>query len=254
MRLDGAERERRLLHLAVELDQHRLHRADDERQRDEQQRQQHGELRERDVDADRAGRAVEREQREAGDDRRQRERQVDQRVDEALAAELVAHEDPGDQRAGDGVDHASRRARRASVNRSAATAWRLLTALQNASKPPSVERTTTAASGSSTIRLSQSVEMPSAEGARPAGRAPAGSGRACSLGGRHSRVLLDLGDRAALDVEQLGVDLLPAAEVLDREQAGRVGELVLVGRQDLLVDRPVAPARRTSPAPGLERT
>ena len=32
----------------------------------------------------RAVRAVEREQREAGDDRRQRERQVDQRVDERL--------------------------------------------------------------------------------------------------------------------------------------------------------------------------
>ena len=32
------------------------------------------------------------------DDRRQRERQVDQRVDDALARELVAHEHPGDQR------------------------------------------------------------------------------------------------------------------------------------------------------------
>ena len=58
-------------------------------------------------------RAVERQQREAGDDRRQRERQVDQRVDDALAAEPVAHEHPGDQRAGDRVDRRSRRARRA---------------------------------------------------------------------------------------------------------------------------------------------
>src|SRR5829696_2822195 len=94
----GAERQRRLLHLAVELDQDRLDGADDERQRDEQQREQHGELRERDVDPDRAGRAVERQQREAGDDRRQRERQVDQRVDDALAAEPIADEDPRDQR------------------------------------------------------------------------------------------------------------------------------------------------------------
>ena len=36
-----------------------------------------------DVDPDRAARPVEREQHEAGDDRRQRERQVDQRVDDA---------------------------------------------------------------------------------------------------------------------------------------------------------------------------
>ena len=78
----GAERRRGLLHLAVELDQHRLHRAHDERQRHEQQREQDRPARVRDVDADRAVRAVEREQREAGDDRRQRERQVDERVDE----------------------------------------------------------------------------------------------------------------------------------------------------------------------------
>ena len=33
------ERGRGLLHLGLELDQHRLHRADDERQRDEQERE-----------------------------------------------------------------------------------------------------------------------------------------------------------------------------------------------------------------------
>ena len=47
----GAERRGRLLHLAVELDQHRLHRADDERQRHEQQRQHHADARVGDVDA-----------------------------------------------------------------------------------------------------------------------------------------------------------------------------------------------------------
>ena len=36
----GAERGRRLLHLAVELEQHGLHRADDERQRHEEEREQ----------------------------------------------------------------------------------------------------------------------------------------------------------------------------------------------------------------------
>ena len=59
--------------------------------------------REGDVDADRRARAVEREHQEAGDDRRQRERQVDDRVDERLAAEVVAHEHPGDDRPEDGV-------------------------------------------------------------------------------------------------------------------------------------------------------
>ena len=38
--LARAERARRLLHLGVELEQHRLHRAHDERQRHEEQRQE----------------------------------------------------------------------------------------------------------------------------------------------------------------------------------------------------------------------
>ncbi len=69
----------------VELEQHRLHRADDERQRHEEQREHDRRPGEGDVDR-RSGelRAVEREQRQAGDDRRQRERQVDERVHDAL--------------------------------------------------------------------------------------------------------------------------------------------------------------------------
>ena len=81
----GAERRGGLLHLAVELDQHRLHRADDEGEGDEEQRQR------RRATCVKAMSmpigpvvAVEREQRQAGDDRRQRERQVDHRVDDAL--------------------------------------------------------------------------------------------------------------------------------------------------------------------------
>ena len=99
-----AQRRRGFLHREVELEQHRLHRAHDERQRHEQQRQHDRRARERDVDADRAALAVERQQHDAGDDRRQRERQVDQRVDDGLAGELVAHQHPRDQRAEDGVD------------------------------------------------------------------------------------------------------------------------------------------------------
>ena len=64
-----------------------------------------------------------------------------------------------------------------SVKRSAATAWRLVTASQNASRPPSSDCATTAASGSSTMRLSHSVAMPrpsapDAAGGRAAWRAP----------------------------------------------------------------------------------
>ena len=168
----GAERERRLLHLAVELDQHGLHRADDERQRHEQQRQQHRELRVGDVDAERAGRAVERQQREPGDDRRQRERQVDQRVDEALAAEPVAHQDPGDQRAREGVDdgggerHEQREAQRGDR----------LAAADRA--PERIEAAVGRADDHGGQRQQDDQAEPERrdaepEGARPAGRAPA---------------------------------------------------------------------------------
>ena len=84
----------------VELEQHGLHRADDERQRDEQQREDDGGARAGDVDPDRRARPVERDQRQPGDDRRQREREVDDRVDDVLAAEVVADEHPGDDRPG----------------------------------------------------------------------------------------------------------------------------------------------------------
>jgi hypothetical protein len=47
---------------------------------------------------------VQGEQREPGDDRRQREGQVDDRVDDPLAAEVVADEDPRDERAEHDVD------------------------------------------------------------------------------------------------------------------------------------------------------
>ena len=67
----------RLLHLGVELEQHRLHGAHDERQRHEQQRQHDAGAACRRGRAERAVRPVQREQRQAGDDRRQRERQVD---------------------------------------------------------------------------------------------------------------------------------------------------------------------------------
>src|SRR3954447_25949772 len=152
-----------------------------------------------------------------------------------------------------------------SVKRSADTAWRLLPACQNAPVPPSSDLATTAASGSSTMMLSHSVATPrparpaapgrdAAGGGRPGGppagrgRAPAprghgaaGSGRPRSLGRRHPRVLLDLGERPPVGVEELVVDLAPAADVVDRHELLGRRELGGVGLQDRLVDRPVAP-------------
>ena len=82
-----AERGGGLLHLPVELEQHGLDGAHDERERHEEQREADRDLREGDVDAERALRAVAGDQRQPGDDRRERERKVDDRVDDALAPE-----------------------------------------------------------------------------------------------------------------------------------------------------------------------
>jgi hypothetical protein len=55
------------------------------------------------VDVHGASRAVQGQQRQARDDRRQRERQIDHGVDRALAEEAVPDERPGDGGAGDGL-------------------------------------------------------------------------------------------------------------------------------------------------------
>ena len=86
-----AERRRRLLLLGADLAQHGHDLAHDERQRDEDRGQHHPRQREEDLDpvvgqaAEPAAAAVEQEEREPDDDRRQRERQVDERVQRALA-------------------------------------------------------------------------------------------------------------------------------------------------------------------------
>ena len=68
---------------------------------------------------------------------------------------------------------------------------------------------------------------PRSDGGAVAGRESPES----SLGG-DSQVALDLGDRAARGIEELGGDRGPAAEVLDREQARGIRELVLVVGED----------------------
>src|SRR4029079_1406565 len=108
----------------------------------------------------------------------------------------------------------------------------------NAPGPASVERATTAASGIRTITLSHTVATPSERSpAAPGGpeererrravRAEPAEVRA-SLGSGDPRGLLDLRHGALVRVEELVVDLRPAAEVVDREQTLRRRELVLV--------------------------
>ncbi len=99
----GAEGVRGLLELGIDLDQQGLHGSDHERKRHEEQAERDRRPRVRDVDTDRRLRPVEREQRQSRDDRRQGEREVDDGVDHALAAELVTDEHPRGQRPEHGV-------------------------------------------------------------------------------------------------------------------------------------------------------
>ena len=112
-----AERRRGFLDVPVEIAQHRLHRAHHEGQADEGQRHDDAEGRIGDLPLERceqlpdpAVRGIERGQRDAGDGRRQGEGQVDDRLDDAAAEKLVAHQHPGDEEPEDGVD-AGRRQR-----------------------------------------------------------------------------------------------------------------------------------------------
>src|SRR5919206_643157 len=146
---------------------------------------------------------------------------------------------------------AATRIDRISVSCSAATACGAVTASTNAPRPPSVERATTAASGIRTITDSHGVATPSASVPDRPGAAEESARRRVarvgaaelrvSLGSGDPRGLLDLGDRPLVRVEELVVDLRPAAEVADREEALRGRELRLVLGEDALVDGPVAP-------------
>src|SRR3954468_163928 len=128
---------------------------------------------------------------------------------------------------------------------SADTAWRLVTADQKVSRPPSVERATSAASGMRTMTLSHSIAIPSPSALAPPGvtRGTRRAARAvtASLGSGDPRVLLDGGHRALVGIEELVVDLAPVTEVADGEQAAGGRELRRVLAQDRLVHGPVAP-------------
>src|SRR4029453_9496571 len=173
----------------------------------------------------------------------------------------------------------------ANVSRSAARACGVVAACQNGAAPSRDERHTTAASGSSTIKLRYRVTVPRSSaaplftGGLPLGPAwppvawvpasllsppdplftgglPLGSAwPPCCLGSglaleppgppplvallaanRDAHLALDFDQDAGLLVEEPLGHLVPAADVLDGEQPGRLGEV----RGDPLVHRPVA--------------
>src|SRR5215211_2649517 len=108
------------------------------------------------------------------------------------------------------------------VSLMAATACGDVTSSQNAARPSSNERETTAASGIRTIRVSQATERPPRKSGVPMSwrAAHRRGGRAAivaSAGSGDPQVLLDGGDRALVRVEELVVDLRPAAEGIDLE-------------------------------------
>src|SRR6266545_2575437 len=150
-----------------------------------------------------------------------------------------------------------------SVSFRAAMASGLVIAVQNAPIPPSADFAVSAASGIRTMRLMYAVTRPrprvapprrghettlGGASARVPERAltpsppPGLSGRPASLGA-DPQVLLDPGDDALLRIEEVGVHLVPAAEVVDREQARRGRELVLVLVEHGLDHRAVAGVR-----------
>ncbi len=106
-------------------------------------------------------RPVEREQRQAGDDRRQRERQVDQRVDDPLAAGTRRARAPtrsacpsrrrSPRRSSEAIEREPDRRHRLGCGDARP---------RTRPRPPSSERTTTAASGIRTISVSQATRGP----------------------------------------------------------------------------------------------
>src|SRR4051794_7493177 len=125
------------------------------------------------------------------------------------------------------------------------SAFRAVLLVTTSRNGASVALTATAASGMSTIRLSQTVatprpSVPASSGERRALRS--GSARALLRSG-DSRVLLDLGYGARGRIEELVVDLRPPAEGVDGEELLRRRELRGELLRDRRVDRAVAVAR-----------
>lgn len=111
---------------ALEVLEHRLHRAHDKRQADERQRDQHAQRRERHLDAERreilpdpSVARVHGRERNTGNRCWQHKRQIDDCIDDPFERKRVAHQHSRDQKAEHGVDDrtAERRAERQFVRR-----------------------------------------------------------------------------------------------------------------------------------------
>ncbi len=110
-----AERGRRFLELGIKVEQHRLHRAHHERQADEDQGHQNAERGERNLHAGEREQPAEPailgeqgRERNARDRRRQRKRNIDDRIEQPPPRKLVAHQRPGHDRAEDKIDRRRR--------------------------------------------------------------------------------------------------------------------------------------------------
>ena len=97
--------------MGVEVFEHRLHRAHDEGQADEDHGDENAERREGDFDAERLQQAanpsrwrIERRQRDAGNGGRQRKGNVDNGVEDAAAGKAIAYHRPDDDGAEDELE------------------------------------------------------------------------------------------------------------------------------------------------------
>ena len=206
--------------------------------------------REGDVDADRRCRPVEREQRQAGDDRRQREGQVDDRVHDRLAAEVVADEHPGGDRPEHRVEQATP-SDATSVSFSAATASGLETASQKDCEPSLVASQMSAAIGSADQHRQERRHEADGQGRCGPVRVRLCAARGRDRDGRrasqcrHRPAFSIFAMTPVFGIEELLLRLRPAADRLrvDRELTGSKRELLPVRLEDLLHDRPVAVVR-----------
>src|SRR6266511_5454093 len=99
----------------------------------------------------------------------------------------------------------------AKVRRRAASACGVVAARQKAPQPSRLERQTTAVSGRTTIRLRYMVTVPRSSAAPPRTSSPTRPRVTALAANRHAHLALDVGDDPGFLVEELLVDLGPAA-------------------------------------------
>ena len=223
----GPERGGGLLHLAVELEQHGLHRPDHERQRHEQQREQDGRRARtrcscRPARSARTGRAASGRRRSSGS---------------ANGRSMIAFTSPCPRKRSRIRIHATTvpitalirhtPTETASVSFSAAIACGSVTASQKLAPPGLARLPDEGCEREDDDQAQVRGREPDGEpgSGAPEPRTAVGRERASARAATSAPVaLLDLGHDSRARVEELLVDLRPAAEPLDREHARRVRE------------------------------